>query len=329
MRGLPLGKRRPGCLASTDQPPLSEGSVSVKAVIVACAAAAGVAGSVALGSLLAPDAIVCPPGSLPGPERNAGVARGHDHGDGHGPAHGRPGQVVLGPTCNVVELAAPPDSTYRPDVTGASRADRARARRLLSGVNEFCRNHTASDITSRWLAGQASQTSPTHFFNPDRRGSLGLDPMNPRAVLVYRQGIGGVMFTGTPLPRLGSIPRAHTHDPSRPREMLHVYCADDVAEAFTPSRQRGVLVDSIALRQKIRPRVAGVVDPHLAAVHRRMSSYVGHELSPAEPRSDTDQLVDPVLRARRDQIRQSLVLLTEPELRTVWAMVRGAPRGSS
>ena len=303
--------------------------MSVKAVIVACMAAAGVAGSVALGSFLAPDAIVCPPGSLPGPERSAGVARDRDHDDGHGSAHGQPGPVVLGPTCNIVEPAAPPDSTYRPDVRAASRADRARARRLLSGVNEFCRSHTASDITSTWLAGQANETSPTHFFNPDRRGSLGLDPTNPRAVLVYRQGIGGLMFTGTPLPRLGSIPRAHTHDPSRPREMLHVYCADDLAEAFTPSRELGVLADSIVLRQKIRPRVAGVVDPRLAAVHRRMSSYVGHELPPAAPRTDTAQLVDPVLRARRDQIRQSLVLLTEPELRMVWALVRGAPTSSS
>ncbi len=270
----------------------------------------------------------CPRGSQPAPSQ----ASEHRHDGGHaehgGHGHRQARRLVLGPTCNLLERVAPQSSKYRPDVRGASWADRVRARRLLRGVNEFCQSQSVSELMARWVPGSTNQATPTHFFNPDRRDSLGLDPSNPRAVLVYGHEIGGVMFTGTPLPRLGSIPRAHSHDPSRPREMLHVYCATTLKEAFTPSRQLGVLEDSIALRQKIRPRVAYLIDPQLTAILRQVRTFVGAgEIPRARPGTiPTSEGVDPVLRAKRDEIRQSLFLLTEPQLRTVLSMIEASPQ---
>ena len=69
-----------------------------------------------------------------------------------------------------------------------------------------------------------------------------------------------------PLPFLGSIPRAHSHDMSRPREMVHVYCTTDLAEAFTPNRPLGVMADVIALRGEVRPLVSELVEREIPVV---------------------------------------------------------------
>lgn len=291
--------------------------MSIRGIIIACAVGVGVAGSIALGSLVDQAPVACPPGSQPVPSRTEGAGRG---GAG-GHAHGHADHLLVGPTCNQLEMVTPNSSTYRPDVTGASSADRARARELLRGVNEFCRSHSTPQIMADWLGGEG--TTPTHYFDPDRRGSLGLDPSNPRAALVYDGEIGGVMFTGTPLPFLGSIPRAHTHDASLPREMLHVYCTRDLAEAFTPSRRLGVMADAIALREDIRPQIAVLVEPRLTTVHQRVREYVGDEFVSVDP-SDlaTPDVGNPALRAQRAEIRQSLLLLDEPELRAVLSIVK-------
>ena len=309
---------------------LGEGSVSIKAGLFACAAGAVIAGSIGLASVVDGGQVACPTGPDPARSRTADVGHGAGHDGSHGQSHGHAGHVPVGPTCNRVEMVAPQNSRYRPDVAGASRADRTRARTLLRGVNAFCRNHSASEVMAAWLPGKADQTPPTHFFDPDRRGSLGLDPSNPRAVLIYGGEIGGVMFTGTPLPSLGSIPRAHTHDASHPREMLHVYCATSIREAFTPSRRLGVLADTIALRQEIRPRIAHLVDPRLTAILRQAREYVGDDVPPVESQAiATPPTADPVLRAKREEIRQSLFVMTEPELRKVLTMVKGIPPGGS
>jgi hypothetical protein len=304
-------------------------NVSIKAVSFACAAGIALAGSIALASDIDRGAAGCPAGSEPARSQTA-VGRGggsHTENRGHGHRRGHAAPLVVGPTCNILEMVVPQSSTYRPDVRGATRADRARARTLLRGVNAFCRSHSASELMAGWVAADGDQRPPTHFFNPDRPGSLGLDPSNPRAVLVYGQEIGGVMFTGTPLPLLGSIPRAHTHDASRPREMLHVYCATNLAEAFTPSRQLGVLADSIALRQKVRPRVAQLVDPQLTLILRQVRDDLGGELPRVAPRTiATPEMADPILHAKREEIRQSLFLLAEPQLRTVLSMIKSGSR---
>lgn len=326
-----LGKGCSRCLASWD-PATAPGrpGVSIRAGIFACAAGVALAGSIALASVVDRGATDCPPGSSPVHSRPDDDAQRGGSGEPPGQGHGHAGHLLVGPTCNLVEMVGPQHSRYRPDVAGASRADRAQARRLLQGVNAFCRDQSAPEVMATWVPGEGNQEPPTHFFNPDRRGSLGLDPSNPRAVLVYGQQIGGVMFTGSPLPHLGSIPRAHTHDASRPREMLHVYCSTNLAEAFTPSRQLGVLADSIALRQKIRPRVAYLMDPQLTAVLRQVREEVGGELPRVEPETiATPEMADPVLRAKRVEIRQSLLVLTEPELKRVLTMVKGGPEGGS
>jgi hypothetical protein len=189
-------------------------------------------------------------------------------------------------------------------------------------VNRFCHSSSAADLMDDWVPGDTTPTKPTHFFNPDRRGSLGLDPANPRAVLIYRQRIGGVMFTGIPLPSLGSIPRAHTHDLASSREMLHVYCAPNLAEAFTPNRELGALADTIALRQRIRPLVAHLQGHRVTALLRTVRGYVGDELPTVDPRAVAPGPGDVVLRANREELRQALMLLTEAQLRRVWAVMR-------
>ena len=301
-------------------------SVFSKAAIVACVAAM-VAGATACTPLRDQALGACSSRAQPGVSRSADADRGHGrhrnhHGTAHRKGHEHTSRTVVGPTCNTVELVSPVDSTYRPDVAGASRADRDIARSLLQDVNRLCESTSAVDLMEDWSAGDTTPTKPTHYFNPDRRGSLGLDAANPRAVLVYRQRIGGVMVTGVPLPSLGSIPRPHTHDPTSAREMLHVYCARDLAEAFTPNRELGVLADTIALRHRVRPLVAHLEDPHLSEIVRRVRGYLGDELPRVDPRTIAPGLGDAVLRATREELRQALMLLSEAQLRRLSTLVR-------
>lgn len=293
--------------------------MSVRAVGVAVALAAGVvvAGSVAFTSSVVDRERA---GCASDDERRPAASATHDHGEGHGGHTSE--HVMVGPTCNVVEMVAPEDSTYRPDVAGAARADRARARKLLRGVNEFCRTHSAEELMAEWEPGDANPAEPTHYFNPDGRQSLGLDPANPRAALVYKERIGGVMLTGVPLPFLGSIPRAHSHDMSRPREMVHVYCTTDLAEAFTPNRRLGVMADVIALRGEVRPLVSELVEPELGNALRFAREQSGAELQRVGPESaPLTSLAHPRLWAKREELRQSLMVLDEQQLRELRRLV--------
>ncbi len=290
----------------------------VKVVIVVVAVGAVVGGSAALTSQVDQDRAACPI-DAPGRQLPVGAPGRADGDRGHAPAH-----VMMGPTCNLVEMVGPEDSAYRPDVAGATRADRARAQKLLRGVNQFCRTHSAPELMATWVPGETNPARPTHFFNPDRRGSLGLDPSNPRAVLIYEQRIGGVMFTGVPLPSLGSIPRAHSHDMSRPWEMVHVYCTTNLTEAFTPDRQLGVMADVITLRGRARPLVSHSVQPRLGAVLSLVREYAGEDLRRVDPGAmPTSGLADPVLWAKREELRQSLMLLSEPQLKRVLWLLGG------
>jgi hypothetical protein len=240
----------------------------------------------------------------------------HAHGHGHGA-----GEVITGPTCNTVETAIPAASTYVPSLRKASAADLDSARRLLDGVNEFCRGHSVARLQQEWPP-RSDPATATHFFNPDP-GSVGLDPANPRAALIYDGRLGGVMFTGRPLDFLGSVPRPHSHDAARPVEMLHVYCTSDLAEAFTPNRQLGVNSDLRPLRQAIRPALVGLPGRALRAVLARARAHAGDRLlrvTPVEPSREPGP--DPVLQAMRREVRASLPHLTEPQLREVWASVR-------
>jgi hypothetical protein len=313
-------------------------------------AAAMLAAAVGLAALSASDSPECPPSisqtgktsqqaeRRPGADQNAHSAHnakagqdaeaGH-HGEtdhhaeeGHG---GSSEPVTVGPTCNLLEATAPPMSSYVPDVAAASAADRRTARELLDGVNEFCRTHTAADITTEWRPGTSNPNGATHYFNPSP-GSKGLDPANPRAALVYGGELGGVMFTGKPLPRLGSIPRAHSHDSTEPVEMVHVYCTDDLTEAFTPSRLLGVTADSVSMRTSLRPAVMTLGDTRLTRVLAHVRRVAGDELPPVEPfRTAAGDGPDPVRQAMRTELRRSLMLLSEEQLRELSARMRLRP----
>jgi len=238
-------------------------------------------------------------------------------------AHGgMDGHLMTGPTGNKVEMVDPAHSSYVPKLARASAADRAKAQRLLNGVNRFCRTHSAAGLTANWRPGR-NLSSPTHYFNP--RPSRGLRPASPRAALIYHGELGGVMFTGVPLPSLGSIPRAHSHDMSRPIEMLHVYCTRNLKDAFTPNRMLGVKADIRALRLRIRPAVMDLSEAQLRAVRATARDLAGNRLRPVTPTGTAaGSGPDPVLQAMRTEIRRSLMILSEPQLRRVWSMVRSA-----
>lgn len=168
----------------------------------------------------------------------------------------------------------------------------------------------------------SSPSSPTHLFNPSS-DSKGLKVANPRAALVYDGKLSGVMFTGVPLPYMGTIPRAHAHTMDRPVEMVHVYCTRNLKDAFTPNRVLGVLADTIALRLKIRPAVTDLKGSQLREVRALVRDYAGDRLAPVAP-SETggDGGPDPVLQAMRTEIRHALMLLTERHLRSVWRLMQ-------
>jgi hypothetical protein len=261
-----------------------------------------------------------PPSDCPAHSRTAsndGSAHAHGDSSQHDPA-----EVMVGASCNTVELVSPDSSTYVPDVAGASSADRAKARNLLDGVNEFCATHSLAQVEQEWRPGLANPSQPSHFFNPDRY-ARGLDPASPRAALVIDNELAGVVFTGRPLPPLGSIPRPHIHDPAMRVEMLHVYCTPNMKEAFTPNRQLGVNKDLQPLRLRIRPLINEVDEAQLQATLTLVRGYAGEELVPVTPvEPPATGGPDPVLQAMRIELRQSLMLLEEPDLRSLLGLLR-------
>ena len=299
------------------------------------AATAVVAGSLALSSLTGPEPRDCPEPASPNPtparvDAHRSMDHGKDHGSHHGTHHethhggtaGGDDAVTIGPTCNQVEMAGPGESAYVPDIAAASVADRRKAQRLLDGVNEFCDRHSGETLAETWRPGPSSPPGASHHGNPDS-DSRGLDPANPRTALIYDGELGGVMFVGRPLPSLGSIPRAHSHDPSTPTEMLHVYCTTNLREAFTPNRQLGIKADLQPLRQSIRPAVMDLDESQLRAVLARVRGYAGDEVVNVTPvENSADGGPDPVLQAMRTEIRRSLLLLDERQLRKLRSLIR-------
>jgi hypothetical protein len=232
------------------------------------------------------------------------------------------GAVETSATGNRVELVDPAKSTYVPRVRSAPLQQRTRARRLLRRVNEFCHTHTLAGLRGEWRPGELRESEPTHYFDPD--GESGVDPAHPRAALVSDGKVDGVMFSGRPLPRLGVIPRAHRHAEGAGMgsdsavEMVHVYCTDDltlksVREAFTPSRQLGVLADTIRLRQRIRPAIVGLDRRQLREVRTRVRRFLGDQV-PAGSGTGVE--------AMRSEIREALMELNEEQLRSIRRLMR-------
>jgi hypothetical protein len=247
---------------------------------------------------------------------------------------------------NRVEMIDPGQSHYIPDIRDASDADIAKAQNILDGVNEFCRTHTVKWIKAHWRSGgmgmggmhmkgmsgmhmkgmhmKGMAESPTHWFNPRRL--TGIHPARPVAALIYKGVLDGVMFNGSPvLPRLGSIPRAHVHHMHMPGmhmapiEMVHVYCTGSLKRSFTPNRQLGVMVPTQNLRNTIRPAVMLLKPWQLKEVRRMVRNFCGSRLKPVAPTgSPSDPGPDPRLEAMRTEIRHSLMILREGQLRTVW-----------
>lgn len=234
---------------------------------------------------------------------------------------------------NCVEHLDPSNSMYIPDVAAASTRSRNRAERLQNDANAFCHNRSLATLKANWRAGTTHPLNPTHYFNPDHSSRGTLHARNPIAALVYDGKIGGVMLNGGPLlPHLGSIPRAHMHGSMQMGttsgiEMLHVYCTPSLTAAFTPNRLLGVKAAMITLRLKIRPAVMDLREWQLRAVRHKVRGYCGdrlHHIAVSGPSGGRGP--DPVLKAMRTEIRNSLMLLTETQLRHVWHLMRSYRR---
>jgi hypothetical protein len=250
---------------------------------------------------------------------------------------------------NWVEMSDPGQSHYVPNIRDASDADLAKAQNILDGVNNFCRTHTVKWIKEHWRSGEGMggmhmkgmagmqmkgmhmkgmSMSPTHWFNP--RKLTGIHPGRPVAALIYKGVLDGVMFNGAPvLPRLGSIPRPHVHQMAgmrmreAPLEMVHVYCTPNLKHSFTPNRQLGVMVPTQNLRNTIRPAVMLLKSWQLKEVRRMVRNFCGSRLNPVAPTgSPSDPGPDPRLEAMRTEIRHSLMILREGQLRTVWQKMK-------
>lgn len=244
-------------------------------------------------------------------------------------------RVYIGPTGNRVEVVDPGKSTYVPKIGQASAKDKAKAQRLLDGANKFCKTHTAKSIKENWSAGgmgkgmmggmhmkgmsgmhmahmnHKSSTSPTHYFSSTKAKAV--SALHPTAALIYKGHLDGVMINGKPLPYLGSIPRAHTHERmiNHPIEMVHVYCTNSLKTAFTPNRMLGVKLATIDLRNKIRPAVMDLSPRHLREVRDLVRGFLTHKDGPK-----------PALQAMRTEIRQALMRLSENQLRQVWTKMQ-------
>jgi hypothetical protein len=234
--------------------------------------------------------------------------------------HSKHPMVMTGPTGNKVEMVDPDHSTYVPKTRRASDKDRAYAKKLLGGVNRFCSNHTVAQLKPTWRPGHTRSTEQTHLFNPVH--SEGVHPASPTAALIYDGKVAGEMFNGTPLPHLGSIPRPHGHaDMTTSMEMLHVYCTPNLKYAFTPNRQLGVMVPVFRLRDKIRPAVMNLSPRHLHAVVHKVRGYTGTTQA-AKVLAASRRGPDPRLKAMRDEIRRSLMVLNQRQLRSVWRLMQ-------
>jgi hypothetical protein len=290
----------------------------VPRTFASAAALAVLAGTVSLSTSFAPGALA---GTQPGSQlRTTGLATGM--------SGGCPVNTKRGLTGNCVEMIDPADSTYVPNIRAASDRAITKAQRLLNGANRFCNNHTVAGLKAKsWRPGHSHPSNPTHFFNPDHNSAGVLHPANPRAALVYDGKLGGVMFTGVPLPHLGSIPRAHTHasmemGSEKGVEMVHVYCTSSLKKAFTPNRLLGVKAMMITLRLQIRPAVMDLNKWQLRAVRHKVRGYCGDRLQHVAPVAGDGTGPDPVLQAMRTEIRNSLMLLTETQLRRVRHLMR-------
>jgi hypothetical protein len=234
--------------------------------------------------------------------------------------HSKRPMVMIGSTGNKVEMVDPDHSTYVPRIGAASDKDLAYAKKVLAGVNRFCAHHTVAQLKRTWRPGHTRSTKQTHLFNPVH--SQGVHPKSPTAALIYDGKVAGEMFNGTPLPHLGSIPRPHGHaDMSTSMEMLHVYCTGNLKHAYTPNRQLGIMLPIFHLRDKIRPAVMNLTPAQLHAVVHKVRGYIGKRQA-ANVRAASKGGPDPRLQAMRDEIRRSLMVLGQHQLRSVWRLMK-------
>lgn len=130
-------------------------------------------------------------------------------------------------TGNRVSHCAAGEERYVPNVGSAGSSDAAKAKELHTAALGFCRSHSSLDSLSR-DGYRPTRPGMTHWFNPQVGRTFDAD--RPRFAVVKGGKLVGVLYLTPQLPSLGSIPRAHSHHPGR--EMLHVWCSDNLEHAF-------------------------------------------------------------------------------------------------
>ncbi len=130
-------------------------------------------------------------------------------------------------TGNQVSSCAAGEERYVPNVSSAGPDDMAKAKQLHSAALGFCRSHSSLSSLSR-DGYRPTRPGMTHWFNPSLGRDFNAD--KPRFAIVKGGKLVGVLYLTPQLPSLGSIPRAHSHHAAR--EMLHVWCSEDMEQAF-------------------------------------------------------------------------------------------------
>ncbi len=130
-------------------------------------------------------------------------------------------------TGNHVSSCAAGEERYVPNVSSAGSDDVAKAKQLHSAALGFCRSHSSLSSLNR-DGYRPTRPGMTHWFNPSLGREFNAD--KPRFAIVKGGKLVGLLYLTPQLPSLGSIPRAHSHHPGR--EMLHVWCSEDMERAF-------------------------------------------------------------------------------------------------
>lgn len=132
---------------------------------------------------------------------------------------------------NVTRCAASADP-YRPNLEAATQRDLRLAKELHQATMDWCAAHPNTASLSR-DGYRPVRPGATHWGLPFEALRGEFVAGKPKMAVVRDGEVIGVVYTAKDgFPYLGSIPRPHQHHPGVP-EMLHVWCSEDLATAFT------------------------------------------------------------------------------------------------
>lgn len=133
---------------------------------------------------------------------------------------------------------------YVPDVAGADAQSQAVAFDIFKNALTFCTqypDYKALEAAGWW--GEKGLEQGSHWRNPepDANGSTIATTADVIAAAAYPNAAvvgepnartSQLMWEGTPIANIGTIPRIHDHEHGQRHEMLHIQCAPTMEEMF-------------------------------------------------------------------------------------------------